>query len=155
MKEEILKLFKETIGDTPYNTSPLRYYGRLQTLAGLVYNVETDSHMDDELKELSNYVQLLSYLSELKRHISQLVPHRMDFHRMFDTGLDYRHNNLTQATINFPQTISFPEMNQEVSENIINMVLEKFKSIQTFNFSASKIIGWVHSKVQIDENAEN
>ncbi len=39
MKKEINKLFKETIGDTP-DPFPLRYYGRLQTLAGLVYDKE-------------------------------------------------------------------------------------------------------------------
>jgi hypothetical protein len=154
MKEEIKKLFKETICDTPHPL-PLRYYGRLQTLAGLVYDKETDSHMDKELSELSSYVQLLSNLDELEGHVRQLVPSRMDFHHMFDTGLDYRHQNLTQATINFPQTITFPEMNQEVSENIINMVLEKFKSIKTFNFSVPTIIGWIKTKVQFDENTEN
>ncbi len=102
--------------------------------------------MDNELKELSNYVQLLSNLDELEGQVRQLVHSRMDFHHMFDTGLDYRHQNLTQATINFPQTINFPEMNQEVSENIINMVLEKFKSIKTYNFNVPKIIGWVKTK---------
>lgn len=154
MKEEIKKLFKETIGDTPHPL-PLRYYGRLQTLAGLVYDKETDSNMDNELIELSNYVQLLSNLDELEGHVRQLVPSRMDFHHMFDTGLDYRHQNLTQATINFPQTITFPEMNQEISEEIINMVLEKFKSIKTFEFSVPKIIGWITTKVQFDENKYN
>ncbi len=89
--------------------------------------------MDNELSELSNYVQLLSNLHELEEHVRQLVPSRMDFHHMFDTGLDYRHQNLTQATINFPQTITFPEM--EVNEEIINMVSEKFRSIKTFEFS--------------------
>jgi hypothetical protein len=154
MKEEIKKLFKETISDTPHPL-PLRYYGRLQTLAGLVYDKETDSHMESELNELSNYVQLLSNLVELEGHVRQLVPSRMDFHHMFDTGLDYRHQNLTQATINFPQTINFPEMNQEVSEKIINMVLEKFKSIKTYDFNVSRILGWVKTKVQFDENTEN
>ena len=154
MKDEIIKLFKEIIGDTPHPL-PLRYYGRLQTLAGLVYDKETDSYMDNELSELSSYVQLLSNLDELEGHVRQLVPSRMDFHHMFDTGLDYRQQNLTQATINFPQTITFPEMNQEVSENIINMVLEKFKSIKTFDFSVPKIIGWIKNKVQFDENSDN
>jgi hypothetical protein len=154
MKEEIKKLFKETISGTPYPL-PLSYYGRLQTLAGLVYDKETDSHMESELNELSNYVQLLSNLNELEGHVRQLVPSRMDFRDMFDTGLDYRHQNLTQATINFPQTINFPEMNQEVSEKIINMVLEKFKSIKTYDFNVSRILGWVKSKVQFDENTEN
>jgi hypothetical protein len=64
MKEEIKKLFKETISATPYPL-PLMYYGRLQTLAGLVYDKETDSHMESELNELSNYVQLLSNLDQL------------------------------------------------------------------------------------------
>jgi len=154
MKEEIKKLFTEIIGDTPHPL-PLRYFGRLQTLAGLVYEIETDGHMDNELKELSNYVQLLSNLDELEGHVRQLVPSRMDFHHMFDTGLDYRHQNLTQATINFPQTINFPEMNQEVSENIINMVLEKFKNIKTYDFNVSKIIGWVKTKSQFAEMTEN
>ncbi|NUN10090.1 MAG: hypothetical protein HUU54_13035 [Ignavibacteriaceae bacterium] len=154
MKEEIKKLFKETISDTPHPL-PLRYYGRLQTLAGLVYDKETDSNMDDELNELSNYVQLLSNLDELEGHVRQLVPSRMDFHHMFDTGLDYRHQNLAQVTINFPQTITFPEMNQEVSEDIIIMVLEKFKSLKTFDFSVPKIIGWIKTKVQFDENTDN
>jgi hypothetical protein len=154
MKEEINKLFKETIGDTPHPL-PLRYYGRLQTLAGLVYDKDTDSHMDNELNELSNYVQLLSNLDVLEGHVRQLVPSRMDFHHMFDTGLDYRHQNLTQATINFPQTINFPEINQEVSENIINMVLEKFKSIKTYDFNVSRIIGWVKTKIKFDENIDN
>ncbi|MCX8021032.1 MAG: hypothetical protein N2747_11125 [Chitinophagaceae bacterium] len=154
MKEEIKKLFKQTIEDTPFPL-PLKYYGRLQTLAGLVYDKEIDSHMDNELSELSNYVQLLSNLDVLEEHVRQLVPSRIDFHHMFDTGLDYRHQNLTQATINFPQSITFPEMNQEVSENIINMVLEKFKSIKTFNFSVPKIIGWIKNKVQYDENVDN
>jgi hypothetical protein len=74
---------------------------------------------------------------------------------MFHTGLDHPHQNLTQATINFPQTINFPEMNQEVSEKIINMVLEKFKSIKTYDFNVSRILGWVKIKVQFDENTEN
>lgn len=153
MKEEILKLFKKLIDDTPHSI-PLSYYGRLQTLAGLVYDKETDSHMDNELNELSNYVQLLSNLDELKDHVRQLVPNRMDFHHMFDTGLHYRHENLTQATINFPQTIYFPEMNQEVSENIINMVLEKFKSLKTFDFSVPKIIGWIKTKIQLNKTID-
>lgn len=149
MKDETIKLFKETISDTP-DSFPLRYYGRLQTLAGIVYNIEIDSHMDNELKELSDYVQLLSNLNILEGHIRQIVPRRIDFLKMFDTGLDYRHQNLTQATINFPQTINFPEMNQEVSENIIKMVMEKFENIKTYDFNVSRIISWVKTKNQFD-----
>jgi hypothetical protein len=132
MKEEILKLFKKLIDDTPHAT-PLSYYGRLQTLAGLVYDKQTDSHMDNELNELSNYVQLLSNLDELEDHIRQLVPDRIDFRNLFDRVLDHHLPGLNQVTVNFSPT--FPEINQEVSENIINMVLEKFKSLKTFDFS--------------------
>lgn len=67
-RDEIAKLFTEMIDDTPHPL-PLRYYGKLQTLAGLVYDKDEDSFMDHELHELSNYVQMLSNLNELQGHV--------------------------------------------------------------------------------------
>jgi hypothetical protein len=104
--------------------------------------------MENELSELSNYVQFLSNLDELEGQVRQLVPRKMDFHHMFDTGLDYRHQNLTQATLNYPQTINFPEQNLIISESVINMVLEKFKTTNQYKFNTSKIIGWIALKMK-------
>lgn len=53
------KLFNETIGDTSFPL-PLKYYGKLQSLAGMVYDPAKDSNRDKDLKELSDYVQQLS-----------------------------------------------------------------------------------------------
>lgn len=149
--KDTIKLFRETIEDTPFPL-PLKYYGRLQTLAGIVYVSEKDSHMDKDLKELSNYVQQLSNLDILEDHVKQLVLRPMDFHHMFDIGLDYRHQNLVSPVITFPETINFPQQDGTVSENVIKMVLDEFKSIKTFEFNVPKIISWIKSKINFEEN---
>ncbi|MBV6474453.1 MAG: hypothetical protein JPMHGGIA_02762 [Saprospiraceae bacterium] len=108
--------------------------------------------MDNDLKELSNYVQQLSNLDILEDHVKQLVPRPKDFHHMFDTGLDYRHQNLVSPVITFPETKIFPQQNGTVSEKVINMVLDEFKSIKTFDFNVAKIISWIKSKINFEEN---
>lgn len=148
--KDTIKLFNETIGDTPFPL-PLKYYGRLQNLAGIVYEPEHDSHVDKDLNELSSYVQQLSNLEILEDHVKQLVPRRMDFHHMFDTGLDHRHQNLVSPVITFPQTINFPQQNETISENVISMVLDEFKNIKTFEFNVPKIISWIKSKINFEE----
>lgn len=140
--KDTFKLFRETIGNTPF---PLKYYRRLQTLAGIVYESENDSHMDKDLKELSN-------LDILEEHVKQLVPRPTDFHHMFDTGLDYRHQNLVSPAITFPEPTNFPQQNGTVSENVINIVLDEFKSIKTFDFNVPNIISWIKSKINFEEN---
>ena len=127
------------------------YYSALQTLSGLVYDKETDNLMDNELKELSNYVQLLTKLDQLENHVKQIVPARVDYHRLFDIGLDHHHNNLAQVTINFPNDINFPEQNKILNVNIIEMVIENFKNVKTYDFSVSKIIGWIKNKAEFDK----
>lgn len=157
MKSEIKKLFKEIVNDTPFPI-PLKYFGKLQTLSGLVYEEENDKHMEEELKLLSDYIQHLSNLDELKEHIGKLVSNGMDNRSMFNAGFD-RHNenfqNLEQVTIHFPQTVNFPEMNQTVSEKLIAMVSENFNNIKTYNFNVPRIIGWLKTKIQLDENTNN
>ncbi len=148
---DTIKLFNETIGDTPFPL-PLKYYGKLQTLAGIVYDPAKDSNMDKDLKELSDYVQQLSTLDILEDHVKQLVPRPMDFHHMFDTGIDYRHQNLVSPVVNFPQTINFPQQNETISENVIKMVLDEFKTIKTFDFSVPKIISWIKSRIKLDDD---
>ncbi len=150
MDKEVVKLFKEVIGETPFPL-PLKYYGRLQTLAGIVYDSDKDGHIDNELKELSNYVQQLSNLDTFEDHVRQLVPRTLDFHHMFDTGLDYRHQNLVSPVITFPQTINFPEQTNTVTESVIKMVVDEFKRVKTFDFNVPKIISWIKSRIDLND----
>ena len=156
MKDEIKKLFNDCLTGGAYShvySANLKFYSQLQSLSGYVYEQEVDNHMDKELSELSNYVQFLANSEKTKDLLKQLLPSEMDLHRMFDTGLDYRHQNLTEVTINFPQTINLPgiSINQEKSEEIINLVLEEFKTVKTYEFSVPKIIGWIKMKVDTIE----
>ena len=146
MTEEIKKLFKDLIEDTPYST-PLRYYGKLQSLAGLVYDPEIDNSIENELNELSKYVQILSNIDTYEDQVKRLVPRQPDFHRMFDTGLDYRNTNLTNPTINFPQNITFPENNYEVPKELIELLSNQIQSIKTFGFNTPKLIAWIKTKM--------
>ena len=151
MKTKIKILFDDIV-ENSIDQLPLRYYGKIQMLAGLVYNKETDSSMDNDLKELSLYVQQLTNIEKLENQIRFITPRGMDYHHMFDTGLDYRLQNLTQVTINFPKIINFPEQNQPVPEIITNTVLENYKNLKTCDFNAPLIIAWIKNKIDIDES---
>ncbi len=142
---DIKEQFNKLIDDTPFPL-PLNYYGKLQSLTGAVYEIGKDENMDNELIELSKFIQRLVDLKEFEDHVSKLVP-KMDFRHMFDIGIDYRHQNLNDVTVNFPKEINFPEQNNQIPETLINGVLEKFKSERTFDFNTTKIIAWIKSKI--------
>jgi len=157
MKPIIITLFKEIINDSPYPI-PLKYFSRLQTLSGLVYEEENDKHMEEELKLLSDYIQYLSNLDKLKEHIGKLFSYEMDCRSMFNAGFDRHYENfqnLEQVTIHFPQAVNFPGMNQNVSEKLIAMVSENFINIKTYDFNVSRIIGWLKTKFELDKNTNN
>ena len=143
---DIKAKFDKLLDDTPFPI-PLSYYGKLQSLTGAVYEIGKDENMDDELKELSKFIQRLVVLKEFEDNISNLLPKRMDFHHMFDTGIDHRHQNLNEVTVNFPQEINFPEQNYQISETLIKSVVEKFKTEMQYDFNTTKIIAWVKSKI--------
>lgn len=146
MKEEIKKLFAEIISDTPFPL-PLKYFGKLQTLTGLVYNIEQDADIENELAQLSKYVQLLSNLDSFEDQIKQIVPRQPDFHHMFDTGLDYRNINLANPTINFPQSIKFPDNNFEIPKELIEVFAKQMEKVKYFDFNTPKLISWIKSKI--------
>lgn len=154
MKEDIKKLFTEIISDTPHPL-PLRYYGKLQTLTGLVYDKEQDIEIAKDLAELSNYVQLLSNLDTFEDQFRQLVPRQTDFHHMFDTGLDYRNINLTSPTINFPQTITFPENNYEVPKELVELLSRQIDKVKAFDFNVPKLIAWIKTKIETINESNN
>ncbi|MFV0388904.1 MAG: hypothetical protein ACK5NT_09115 [Pyrinomonadaceae bacterium] len=145
---DTVKLFNNIIIEKPIH-KPLEYYGSLQTLAGIVYEIKNDSHMDNDLKELSKYVQYLSNVDELKNHIGKLVSNDFDCRSMFNAGFD-GHNeishSLKQVTIHFPHSVNFPDRTQIVSEN--------FTNLKTFDFNLPKIISWIKGKINFEEEAQ-
>ncbi len=138
--------FENMVNDTPFPI-PLNYYGKLQSLAGAVYDYDKDEEMDEELNALSKYIQRLIDLKEFEDHISNLIPREMDYRHFFDTGLDYRHQNLNQVSITFPEQISFPEQQYQPPETLIKAVVEKFHTKNSYNFNTAKIIAWIRTKM--------
>jgi hypothetical protein len=148
---DIKEQFDKLIEDTPF-TLPLKYFGNLLSLTGVVYEIGKDENMDAELTTLSNYVRYLVELNEFEDIINKLVPDSMDNRSMFNAGFErYRENqfpNLTHVTINFPKSVSIKENKSGVSDRLIDGALEKFKAENSYNFNTTKIIAWIKTKIK-------
>ncbi len=147
---DIKEKFKRIYEDHPYPV-PLSYYGKLMSLAGAVYEIGKDEYMDHELNELSKYVQSLVKLKEFENQLKIIFPPEIDFRHMFDTGIDYRQQNLHQVSINFPEQIIFPDRSYQIPDNLIKGIIDNLKNAETFNFNTCKIIAWIKSKINLEE----
>lgn len=145
---------------------PDQYYGHIITLAGMVYNPETDKEFDNDLKQISLAYDAIhnSTLGKIKGIVHEIVfwtkPERNN--RLPDIDhLIHQHRNATIDQINTLIANIAQLNNQENTgdnrqDRIVadftplirqlERLLNELKPLDNYDFNLPKIIGWLTQK---------
>lgn len=145
---------------------PNQYYGHLITLSGMVYNPETDSEFENDLKQLSLAYDAIdnSTLGKIKGIVHEIVfwtkPEKNN--RLPDIDhLLHQHRNATLDEINMlianiAQLNNQGNNNNDRQERIVadftplirqlELLMKELKPTENYNLNLPKIIGWLTNK---------